>query len=107
MLRESYDWVLIDSPPAASLADATLLASLADMLVLVVKHARTDRDLVVKTVQRLRAVNPTIAGVVLNSVDLGRAYHKDYYYAGADYYHEDGDRKRSNKRGERSRASVG
>jgi capsular exopolysaccharide synthesis family protein len=86
-LRETYDWVLIDSPPAASLADASLLASLADLVVLVVRHNSTDRDHIVKTVQQIGSVNADFAGVVLNNVDLDRAYHKDYYYAG--YYYED------------------
>jgi Mrp family chromosome partitioning ATPase len=30
--RESDDWVLIDSPPAASLSDATLLAQLPEVV---------------------------------------------------------------------------
>jgi capsular exopolysaccharide synthesis family protein len=106
-LRDSYDWVLIDSPPAASLADASVLASLADMSVLVVRHARTDRDLVIKTLHRLRTVNPVVAGVVLNAVDLERAFHKDYYYAGAYYYNEDGDKKSARKRRVESKANVG
>jgi capsular exopolysaccharide synthesis family protein len=107
-LRESYDWVLIDSPPAASLADATVLASLADMVVLVVRHARTDRDVVIKTLHRLQAVNPVVVGAVLNAVDLDRAYHKDYYYAGAYYYSEDGERKAARKRRRlESKANVG
>ena len=88
VMRDHYDWILIDSPPAATLADATLLSSMADMLVLVVQHNTTDRDHVVKTVQQLRTVNSAIAGVVLNNVDMNRAYHKDYYYAGY-YYEED------------------
>jgi len=106
-LRESYDWVLIDSPPAASLADASVLASMADMLVLVVRHARTDRDLVIKTLHRLRAVNPVVAGAVLNAVDLERAFHKDYYYAGAYYYNDEGDKKSARKRRLESKANVG
>jgi len=88
-LRESYDWVLLDSPPAATLADATQLASVSDMVVLVVRHAHTDRDLVSKTLARLRAVNPNVVGAVLNNVDIERAYSKDYYYAGAYYYESD------------------
>ena len=70
------------------------------------RHARTDRDLVVKTLQRLQAVNPVVAGVVLNAVDLERAYHKDYYYAGA-YYYEEGDKKSARKRRLESKANVG
>ena len=86
--RESYDWVLIDSPPAASLSDATLLAGLADMVLLVIRHNHTDRDLVTRTVQQLRRVGANIAGVVLNNVDLDRAYGKEYAYAG--YYYAEG-----------------
>jgi capsular exopolysaccharide synthesis family protein len=98
--QAAYDWVLIDSPPAASLADTTQLAALADMVVLVVQHYRTDRDIVRKTVQRLQTVQTPIVGAVLNNVDFDRAYHKDYYYAGY-YYSEDDDttkRRRSSKK---------
>ncbi len=108
VMRGVYDWVLIDSPPAASLADASLLAALVDMVVLVVQHNATDRDHVVKTVQAIGAVNPNFAGVVLNNVDLDRAYHKDYYYAGY-YYEEDGTRERRFRRKaeEEPKARVG
>ena len=107
-MRESYDWVLVDSPPAATLADATLLASMADMVVLVVQHNATDRDHVVKTVQQLRSVNPNFAGVVLNNVDLDRAYPKDYYYAG--YYYDTDERgksRRFKKKSVERKAQVG
>jgi capsular exopolysaccharide synthesis family protein len=97
-LRERYDWVLLDSPPAASLSDAALLASSADMIVPVVKHNATDRDHVIKTVNGLRAVNPDLPGIVLNHVDLDRAYHKDYYYAGY-YYSEEDKPARTRRRG--------
>ncbi len=100
-LRESYDWVLLDSPPAASLADTTQLAAAVDMVVLVVQHYRTDRDMVRKTVQRLQAIQTPIVGAVLNNVDFDRAYHKDYYYAGYYYAEEYGSskRKKSAKKG--------
>jgi len=88
--REQYDWILIDSPPAATLSDATLLAGLADIVLLVVRHNHTDRDIVARAVEQLRRVGANLAGVVLNNVDLDRAYGKDYYYAG--YYYADGGR---------------
>ena len=106
-LRESYDWVLIDSPPAASLSDATQLAAVSDMLILVVRHAATDRELVIKTLQRLQAVSPAVAGAVLNNVDLERAYRKDHYYAGAYYYTEDGDKKSTRPGRTTTKANVG
>jgi len=106
-MRETYDWVLIDSPPAASLADSALLASLADMLVLVVHHNQTDRDHVIKTVQQLRAVNANFAGVVLNNVNFDRASHKDYYYAGYYYEEETPKQKRSRRKSSEPKAQVG
>jgi capsular exopolysaccharide synthesis family protein len=106
-MRDVYDWVLIDSPPAASLADSTLLASLADMVVLVVQHNTTDRDHIVKTVQQISTVNPSFAGVVLNNVDMDRTYHKDYYYAGY-YYEEAGTKeKRFRRKNVEHKAQVG
>ena len=77
------------------------------MIVLVVQHNRTDRDLVVKTLQQLRSVNPVIAGVVLNNVDLDRAYHKDYYYAGYYYYTEDEENTKTKRRRTEKQAQVG
>ncbi len=104
-LRESYDWVLIDSPPAASLADTTQLVPTADMVILVVQHYRTDRDMVRKTLQRLQAIQTPIVGAVLNNVDLDRAYHKDYYYAG--YYYADDTRTSGRKKGAKKGVKVG
>jgi capsular exopolysaccharide synthesis family protein len=93
--REAYDWVLLDSPPAASLADATLLGGIADVTLLVIRHNHTDRDLVRRTLQQLRRVGANVAGVILNNVDLDRAYGKEYAYAG--YYDSEG-RKDSRRR---------
>jgi capsular exopolysaccharide synthesis family protein len=87
--RDDYDWVLLDSPPAASLADASLLGGLADVVLLVIRHNHTDRDLVRRTLQQLLRVGANVAGVILNNVDFDRAYGKEYAYAGY-YYTEDG-----------------
>jgi capsular exopolysaccharide synthesis family protein len=88
-LRSSFDWVIIDSPPAASLADAILLSALSDLVVLVVRYNVTDRDLIARTLQLLRNVSANVVGAVLNHVDLDRAYRKDQYYAGYYYTSKD------------------
>ncbi len=95
-LREAYDWIVLDSPPAMSLADAVLLSSKVDMVLLVVQHNQTDRDLAARTVFQFRNVGANVAGALLNNVDLERAYRKDYYYAG--YYYEDSDSKTTKRR---------
>ncbi|HKB07168.1 MAG TPA: polysaccharide biosynthesis tyrosine autokinase [Candidatus Polarisedimenticolia bacterium] len=96
-LREEFDWVFIDSPPAVSLADATILASLCDMVTFVVKHNENDKDLIRRCVSDLRKVNPNVIGGVLNSIDVHRSDFKDYYYVGYYYYGETSASRKSKK----------
>ncbi len=97
-LRQQFDWVFIDSPPVVSLADSTILASMADMVALVIKHNENDRDLIRRCVINLRKVNPNVIGAVLNSIDLERSHYKDYYYVGY-YYYGEASSKKGGKRG--------
>lgn len=87
-LRAHFDWVFIDSPPVVSLADAVILASMADMITFVIKHNETDKDLIRRCLLNLRRVNPNVIGAVLNNIDLDRSHYKDYYYVGYYYYGE-------------------
>ncbi len=85
-LKSEYDWVLIDSPPVASLSDTRILSSLVDMVALVIRHRENDRELIRRCVESLREVNPNVVGAILNDVDVSRSHYRDYYYAGYYYY---------------------
>jgi len=74
--------------------------------LLVIRHNDTDRDLVIRSVQQFQNVGASIAGVVLNNVDIDRAYKKDYYYAGYYYYGAD-DTSEKGKGEKKKTASVG
>jgi len=87
-LRRSYDWVVIDSPPVSALADSIVLASMSDMIVMVIKHNQNDRDLILRSLKRLRDVEVQIVGAVLNAVDFDRTHAGDYYYANYQYQNE-------------------
>lgn len=87
-LRQEFDWVFVDSPPAVSLADAMILASLCDMVSFVVKHNENDKDLIRRCVADLRKINANVIGAVLNNIDMDRSDFKDYYYVGYYYYGE-------------------
>ncbi len=95
-LHEEYDWVVLDSPPAMSLADAALLATRVEMVLLVIQHNKADRDLVSRSVAQFRNVGANLVGAVLNNVDIEKAYKGDYYYAG--YYYYGADRKKKRRR---------
>jgi succinoglycan biosynthesis transport protein ExoP len=79
-LRGEFDWVLVDSPPLASVTDALLLARHADHAVLVIQHNKVDKRLVKRAVAALRKATPNLLGAVLNVVDVrARSYHYYYY----------------------------
>ena len=89
-LQAQFEWVLVDSPPLASVTDALLLARHADHTVLVVQHDKVDKKLVKRSVAALRKVSANLLGVVLNVVDVrGRGYQY-YYYPHRDAHPERG-----------------
>ncbi len=83
-LRGEFDWVVMDSAPVVGLADSPLLASVSDMVILVIRHAFTDRDLARRAVADIERVKDAIAGAVLNDVDITRGDARSSY--GAVYY---------------------
>ena len=62
--REVFDWVVIDTPPVGLLTDASLLTSMADGIILVVKAESTANEDVQRAVQAIG--RERIIGMVLN-----------------------------------------
>jgi len=82
-LRKRFEWVIVDSPPLASVTDAQLLSRYADACLFVVRYDRVSKAIVRRTVQALRKSGANLLGVVLNAVETptrGYAYQYDYYY---------------------------
>jgi protein-tyrosine kinase len=76
----NFDWVIVDSPPALSLSDTTLIAPLCDAVVLVVRAGSTPSKLVQEAVNQVG--KDRICGVVLNrqkQVHASRYYYQYYY----------------------------
>ena len=61
--------------------------------------------MVARTLQSLRRVGANVAGVILNNVDLDRAYGKEYAYAG--YYYADGAKSTTRGKGKAAAKGVG
>ena len=76
---ESFDWIVVDTPPVSLLPDAHLLGPIVDVVVLVVACARTSYDLV----QHAAAVigQDRLAGIVLN-----HAAERNIQTGDGDYY---------------------
>jgi succinoglycan biosynthesis transport protein ExoP len=87
ILGERFSHIVIDSPPAISFTDASILSTMVDGVVLVVHAGRSSRAVVRRAKQQLLDVGAHIFGVVLNNVKLES---QDYYYSGyySSYYTE-------------------
>jgi capsular exopolysaccharide synthesis family protein len=71
-----FDWIIIDSPPAVPISDASLIAEASDGVVLVVKARSTPFDIARKACLEFR--RKPIVGVVLNHA--GRSLMYGAYY---------------------------
>jgi uncharacterized protein involved in exopolysaccharide biosynthesis/Mrp family chromosome partitioning ATPase len=67
--RANYDLILIDGPPVANMADAPLLAQLADSVGFIVRWKDTPRSVVTEALSRLGPETAKV-GIALNAVDL-------------------------------------
>lgn len=89
-LSQEYRYVIIDSPPLGSVADAALVASMCDGAVLVVRSGETSKSLIRQSLQQIEQVKCKLLGVILNRVEVtGRAYKK-YYGKYSKYYSDYG-----------------
>lgn len=91
-LSEKFTHVIVDSPPAISFTDASILSTFVDGVILVVHGGRSSRAVVRRAKQQLQDIGANIFGIVLNNVKIESksSYYYSGYYAGHyDYYGSD------------------
>jgi capsular exopolysaccharide synthesis family protein len=86
VLREGFDFILIDSPPLMGISDAAVLSGLSDGVLLVVCSQKTSAATAGRALERLEAVRAHVLGVVLNRVDFKNPYFVDYRYHYSSHY---------------------
>jgi capsular exopolysaccharide synthesis family protein len=85
-LKARSDLIVVDAPPVLAVTDASVLASKADGVILVINLARSDRNAAKRAVGALRAVNARILGTVITGLEPARKrYGYNHYYDR--YYH--------------------
>lgn len=78
-----FDLVIFDSPPLLSAADASILATLTEGVLMVVRAGKLEEDVVRMAQQQLATVGARIVGAVLNDPDSEvKRYGGEYYFAG-------------------------
>ena len=90
-LRSAYEWVIVDAPPVGGMADALVIASVVDGIILVAEGDRTTKTVAADGVAQLASVGGRVLGAILNRIDVKRnAYYLSRYatgyYGGYGYY---------------------
>jgi len=78
--ESAFDLVLYDTPPLLGLADATLIASHVDGLVLVAGLGKTDRSAFTTVLDQLKLSACPLLGLVANGITQSSNYANGYYY---------------------------
>jgi capsular exopolysaccharide synthesis family protein len=84
-VRAEYDLVVLDAPPALAMADARVVARLADATLLCVKWRDTPRSVVRNSLALLEDAKARIVGAALTQVDAKT--HRRSGYADSEVYH--------------------
>ncbi|MBO0910815.1 MAG: CpsD/CapB family tyrosine-protein kinase [Acidobacteria bacterium] len=74
-----FDWIIVDSPPAALVSDAGLLAGYCDAVLLILRSNTTPVDAARRAAQEFPAEK--LLGTVLNGIAPGLSPYTQYYYS--------------------------
>lgn len=68
-VRESYDFIIIDTPPVLVVPDARVIGHHCDAIMYTVKWDHTSKSQVRAALGEMRSVNLDVAGLVLSQID--------------------------------------
>lgn len=76
LIRDSFDWIIVDSPPLLPLADATVWARVTEGTLLIARVGKTEKDQLQRALDLVKKSD--LLGVVLNGAD--ESNYKSYYH---------------------------
>lgn len=89
VLRQQYDYVIVDTPPVLAVTDPISVAPRVDGVLIAMRLSRHTRDLGRRTLEQLRDVGATVSGVVINGVEESDGYgYGSYRYSDYQYYYK-------------------
>jgi capsular exopolysaccharide synthesis family protein len=77
-VEQLFDWIIVDSPPAVPVSDASVLAKACDGVLMVVRSNSTPADVARKA--REEFSEESLVGIVLNGTSDEAAPYARYYY---------------------------
>ncbi|MGC0393399.1 succinoglycan biosynthesis transport protein ExoP [Bradyrhizobium sp. USDA 241] len=89
LLRNDYDYVIVDLPPLTPLVDVRATSSLIDCYILVIEWGRTKIDVVQHALHTAPNIHESLIGAVLSKTDTKAMArydgHRSYYYHDSHY----------------------
>ena len=80
MLSEHFDCIIIDLPPVNIVSDAVAISKYLTGIILVVRQNYTEKDEFENCKRQLKLSNVNVLGLVLNGVNRGNSYYRNYKY---------------------------
>jgi len=74
-----YDYVILDSPPVLAMADAVILGSQVDSVLLITSAGSIRRGDLREAIKRMRETTAHILGIALNRLDPSKNNYYTYY----------------------------
>ncbi len=87
LLKITYDYVIIDSPPVQPVSDTLILSQAVDYNLFVIRSDTTRTSSVISSIKKIQNVGSKINGLILNDLDTSKdSYYSYYYNYSPDYY---------------------
>lgn len=80
-LTGHYDYIIIDSPPVLAAADAVILSSYADTVLMVTKYDNPLEGQLAYAIKQIKKANVKVDGIVINDVQQSAKDKRSYYYS--------------------------
>lgn len=77
-LKESYDYILLDTPPTYVVSDAYYISKIVDGLIYVIAQNHARKKEVRESFNELKKIDADVIGVIMTQVAKGKS--KNYYY---------------------------
>jgi succinoglycan biosynthesis transport protein ExoP len=85
-LSTRYETIVIDSPPCISVSDAYVISTLVDSIVFVTKSNEVPVPTIRSCINRFSDIDASIAGVLINQIDLDAVHNYGKYQDHYDYH---------------------
>jgi capsular exopolysaccharide synthesis family protein len=86
-LEKHYDLLLFDAPPMLGLSDSRIMLAKMDAAIMIVNHNKSKKKTTHYVVEKIKASNTKLLGVIINKITYGNpAYYYYYEQYGYNYY---------------------